>query len=163
MKKIESKKGITFLILVFTIAIALIIVSSITITFVNVLDSTNKKEYASEINAVQKAIDQYKFLNNKYPVYAADLQYSLYNFPMYEKNQFLDEEGFDDGEVTLKEINLFEAGIDNITRGVRRNSDKLDIYAVSEKTGRVYYLKGEKHDNVKYYTLTPELKQSLDI
>lgn len=159
----KNKKGITFLILVFTIAIALIIVSSITIAFSNILDSTNKKEYANEINSVQKTIDQYKFLNNKYPVYEVDLKYSLFNFPMYEKRQFLDEEGYDDNEVILKEINLFEAGIDNVTRGVRRKSDNLDIYAVSEKTGRVYYLKGEKYDDVTYYTLTPELKESLDI
>ena len=163
MKNIKNKRGITFLILVFTIAIAVIIVSTITIAFSHVLDSTNKKEYANEINTVQKVIDQYKFLNNKYPVYEADLKYSLFNFPMYEKRQFVDEEGYDDNEVILKEINLFEAGIDNVTRGVKRKSESLDTYAVSEKTGRVYYLKGEKYDDVTYYTLTPELKESLDI
>lgn len=160
---LKEKKGITFLILIITIVFILIISSTLTISFFNVIDSTNKKEFASEIHSLQKLVDQYKFMNNEYPVVENAFTVSLSTYPMDEKTQFSSEPGYVENEVILKEINLYKAGADEITRGIRRNDNELDVYAVSETTGRVYYLKGEEYDNITYYTLTSDLEESLGL
>lgn len=159
----KSKTGITFFVLVITIMFILIITSTLTISFFNIIDSTNKKEFANEINSLQKLVEQYKFINNKYPVAENEFSFSLVTLRTLEKEQFLDEPGYVDNEVILKEIDLYEAGVEEITRGIRRNDNELDIYVISENTGKVYYLKGEEYDDIKYYTLTNDLKKSLGI
>ncbi len=159
----NNKNGITFLILVITIVFVLILASTITISFNNIVRSTNKKEFANEINTLQKVIDQYKFMNGKYPVVSEEIILSLNDMNIGELKQFTDEPGYKNKEVVLKQINLVEAGVDNITRGVKREYDELDIYTVSESTGKVYYLKGEKFSGIRYFTLTDELKESLNL
>lgn len=162
-KSKNNKKGITFMVLVITIVFILIITSTLSLSFFNIIDSTNKKEFANEINSIQKLVDQYKFMNNKYPVTDNIFTFNISTLSVDEKVQFSSEEGYDDNEVILNEINLYEAGADEVTRGIRRNDNELDVYVLSETTGRVYYLKGEEYNGVRYYTLTEELKNSLGI
>lgn len=159
----NKKKGVTFFVLVITIIFILIITSGLSISFFNVIDSTNKKEFANEINSIQKLVDQYDFMNNKYPITDNIYTFNLSTLSIDEKIQFSLEEGYEDNQVMFYEINLYEAGVDEIARGVRRNGNELDIYVLSENTGKVYYLKGEEYDGVRYYTLTEELKNSLGI
>lgn len=159
----NKKRGITFLILVITIVFVLIIATAITVSFNNIIKSTNKKDFANELNTLQKIVDQYKFMNNKYPISPKEITLSLDDMNIAELKQFEDEPGYASKEVILREINLVEAGVDNITRGVKRGYNELDIYTVSETTGKVYYLKSEKFNGIRYYTLTDELKNSLKL
>lgn len=163
--KITNKKkcGITFLILVVTIVFALILATAVTISFENIIDSTNKKEFANEINALQKLVEQYHFMNNKYPVTENEIEISLNGMTLGEKQQFINEPGYENGRIIVKEINLVEADVDNITRGIKADGDTLDVYTVSENTGTVYYLKGVEIEGINHYSLTTELKKSLDI
>ena len=162
-KSVFERKGITFLILLITIVFVLIVTSGLTISFFNVIDSTNKREYANELNSVQNLVDQYEYMNGKYPVTDNVFSFALVTLPVDEKKQFSEEPGYDDNEIILTEINLHEAGANEITRGIRRNNNEDDIYVVSESTGRVYYLKGEEYDDYIYYTLTDDLKDGLGI
>lgn len=159
----KNKRGITFLVLVITITFMLILASTLSISFFNLVDSTNKKEYANEINSIQKVVDQYEFMNGKYPVVDDVVTFSLSTLSAEEKEQFANEPGYATNEVIFKEIDLYEAGVDEVTRGTKADDYGMDVYVVSETTGKVYYLKGEKYDGVKYYTLTNELKKSLGI
>ena len=67
MKK-YNKKGITLLVLMVTITTLMIIFTAITLAYTNISNSTKQREFAKEIYEVQKLVDQYYFLNDKYPV-----------------------------------------------------------------------------------------------
>ena len=70
-----------------------------------------------------------------------------------------DKEGVKEGDkVELYTIDLNKIGAENITRGIKKDNNLKDVYAFSEKTGIVYYIKGYKVGKNVYYTLTDELK-----
>ena len=157
--KNNNKKGITMLVLVVTIAIALVLLTTITVSFSKLTQSTKKKEFAKEILAVQNAIDQYKFMNDKYPVTNDVFEISVASTTV--SSQFMQEASFKTGTVRLSKIDYYEAGIESLSRGMGSTTD--DYYAVSLDTGIVYYVKGQAIGNDLYYRLTDELKNSLNI
>ena len=160
MKKI-NKKGITLIVLVTTIMVALILITTIIVSYNSIKQSTRKKEFAREIYTLQKVIEQYEFMNNKYPI-KDEQTVNLLGIDSEFRNQFSSEEGFSKNSITLNHIDLYEAGVDNISRGLKYSGEN-DIYLFSKNTEKVYYLKGEKIGNDIYYTLTDELKKQIEL
>ncbi|MEG0873405.1 MAG: hypothetical protein RSE00_05310 [Clostridia bacterium] len=111
---------------------------------------------------MQKLVEKYEFENGKFPI-EGEVEINLNNINIDERTQFANEPGFKTGKVVLQKINLYEAGIETITRGRTEKSDLSDVYLVSLSTGSVYYQKGEKIGNRLYYTLTNELKAEIGI
>lgn len=161
----NNKKGITLLVLMLTITTLMIIFTAITLAYTNISNSTKQREFAKEIYEVQKLVDQYYFLNNKYPVSKFNESFSLdlNSIPVNSRTQFEKEPGYASFLIELREIDLYEAGVQEINRGLKSNSDTTDIYAVSENTGIVYYIKGQKIGRNKYFTLNDELLDKLDM
>lgn len=153
--KRNNRKGVSLMALVCTIVIMLVLAATVTVSFNQIIKSTREKEFANEVYSIQKLVDQYKFKNNKYPVYD---DYEVEVDISKDKLQFLEE----DSSSIFREINLYEAGVEELNRGHLTNGDD-DIYIVSESTGKVYYLKGVKISNRTFYTLTDELKKKLGI
>lgn len=158
MKK-TSKKGMTLTSLITTVVIALLLIATITVSYNSIKNSTRKKEFGKEIYTLQKVIEQYKFMNNKYPV-TEEYTFNLSKIDSKYKNQFSSEDGFDTNSITLSQINLYEAGVETITRGLKQTGED-DLYLLSEKTGKVYYVKGESIGDNIYYTLVDELKKEI--
>lgn len=154
----KNKKGITIIVLVFTIIIILILTTIVTITGKDLVDSSNKKNFAKEIYIIERKLAEYKFINSELPIGKA---ITIYLTDVNDKEQFKLEENYSTGIVTLYEIDYLGADIENLSRGMG-NSEK-DIYLVSKTTNKVYYLKGLKIGKNYYYTLTDDLKESLDI
>lgn len=160
--KIKLKKGITLAVLIVTIIITMLLVSAIVVSYDSIKTSTKKKEFAKEIYTVQKVVDEYKFRKEKYPV-TITVDFSIATIENEDKLQFMNEPGYNSNEVSFKVIDLYEAGIENITRGTQKNSNTNDIYVVSENTGKVFYLKGEEIGDKVYYTLSDELKKEIGL
>ena len=160
-----NKKGITLLVLMVTLTTLMIIFTAITLAYTNISNSTKQREFAKEIYEIQKLVDQYYFLNNKYPVSKFNESFSLdlNSIPVNSRVQFEKEPGYASFLIELREIDLYEAGAQEVNRGLKANSDSTDIYAVSEKTGIVYYIKGQKIGREKYFTLNDELLEKLDM
>lgn len=155
----KLRKGISILVLVITITVMLILVSGIVFTYSNIQEDTLKMEFAKEIYSVQKLVDSYYFKNNKYPILdKVDLNVSTMDSEL--KEQF-GEEVIDSNSISLYEIDLKLADIDDLKRG--NGSSLKDKYVVSIKTGKVYYYKGEVLNGKVYYTLTDDLKSLIGL
>lgn len=144
--------GITYITLLATIVILLIITSTVIIASVNIISDTNAKDFAKELYTVSKKVEEYNFKNSKYPVSSQDITFTI---PSGAESQF-SSENITNNTVILRPIDYYEADIEDLKYG---NSSKgqNDIYAVSETTGRVYYLNGYTVNNKVFYTFTQEL------
>ena len=154
------KKGMTFLTVVIAIIIVLIFASTATIAVINVSNNSKKIKFATEIAYVQEAVDNYYEKNREYPI-KASVNVDINNVNSSDISQFLAEDK-EDNIVMLYEIDYSLIGNIETIRGNRENGADEDIYAVSKKTGNVYYIKGERIGNVTYFTLTDELKDIID-
>ncbi len=154
------KRGITLITLMVMIAIILIISTTVVVSSVSILNSSRLLKFGTEISYVQSLVDSYsKYNNGNLPV-SDIVSLDVSNVNNDDLNQFL-EEDIVDGKITLNKFDssLFE-GID-LFYGNEKGSDKTDIYAVSPKTNRVYYLKGVNASGKKYFTLTDNLKEKI--
>lgn len=141
-----KKNGINLIALVCITFVLLILSGTIIVSFNNVFNSTREKEFANEIYSIQKLVDQYYFKNRVYPVKG-------------EEVSFIDSEN---NTIVGKEIDLYEADVNESKRGKRRNSDSKDIYIISAD-GVVYYMKGEEIGDNIYYKLTNDLKKKIGL
>lgn len=158
---VKIKKGISMIALLITIAVFLILLTVITISSDKIINNTKKKQFAREIYEVQNLVDKYKYEKEEYPYTILDdntKESMSIDITDDLKDQF-DKEGVKEGDkVELYTIDLNKIGAENITRGIKKDNNLKDVYAFSEKTGIVYYIKGYKVGKNVYYTLTDELK-----
>lgn len=156
-----KKYGISLVTLVIAITI-LSVISTITIISVNdVISEADLKTFALEIYDLQMLVDKYKIKNNgkldftTYTVNATDITGDL-------KTILTEEDSPGKSTITfylLDEEALNKLGVEDIAYGkgtAQRDEGEIykDIYAVSETTGRVYYLYGYDVTGNTYYYLT---------
>ena len=159
---VRIKKGISMIVLLITIAVFLILVTVVTISSNKILNNTKKKQFAREIYEVQNLVDKYKYEKEEYPYTILDDNTNesiSIDITDEIKNQFENENITEDNKVVLYSIDLNKIGAENITRGIKKDNNLIDIYAFSNKTGIVYDTDGYKVGNNTYYTLTDELKK----
>ena len=157
-----KKKGITLAILVVTIIIIMLLVSAILVSYNGIKESTRKKEFGKEIYMIQNLAEKYYFENEVYPVKGTK-EFSLDTMDLVDRTQFLNEPGYDSNLIEFEILDLYELGVENVTRGTMSNSDANDIYVISKTTGKVFYLKGEKIGDKVFYTLNEELKKEIGL
>ena len=154
-----NKKGVSMVLFVIAIAMILALVTAATTSYSTIINSTKLREYGNELNQIQKAVDEYRFLNNEYPVkeeYILDL--SLI------KEQSREEQfGKNEGTIEFYVVDLKKLGINELKRGINTSSGTLDFYAISKDNGKVYYLAGVKINKKWYYTLVDAIRIKLDI
>ena len=158
---VKIKKGISMIALLITIAVFLILLTVITISSDKIINNTKKKQFAREIYEVQNLVDKYKYEKEEYPYTILDdnTKESMSIDITDDLTDQFDKEGVKEGDkVELYTIDLNKIGAENITRGIKKDNNLKDVYAFSEKTGIVYYIKGYKVGKNVYYTLTDELK-----
>ena len=161
IKKTKVKKGISLVVLLITIAVILILLTTITISADNVINNTKKRQFAKEIYEVQNLVDKYKLENNDYPYIIEDDEKKTITINVENLLEIFGSEDITDNTVTLYPINLSKAGVENLSRGIQKNNNENDVYAFSNTTGKVYYVKGYKVGDNTYYTLNDELKSLL--
>ena len=158
---VKIKKGISMIALLITIAVFLVLLTVITISSDKIINNTKKKQFAREIYEVQNLVDKYKYEKEEYPYTILDdnTNESISIDITDDLTDQFDKEGVKEGDkVELYTIDLNKIGAENITRGIKKDNNLKDVYAFSEKTGIVYYIKGYKVGKNVYYTLTDELK-----
>lgn len=155
------KKGITFIAVMTTVAIMLILVSTATISAFNVINNSKKTKYATELAYIKEAVENYYITYNDFPI-SESIKVGLDS--LEDKTQFEDEDEDknEDDNILLYKIDKEKLGISETVYGNETDGDESDIYTFSKKTKKVYYLKGVKIGNNIYYTLTDELKKMIN-
>ena len=169
MKVNNKKTGVSLIVLVVTIAVALIVMVAIVGSYKGIDKDAKKGEFAKELYTIQKQVDLYKLRNNKYPGedtgILIDITKGADESVNYQFYQEVTPENFKAIKLDIAE--LVDLDIDELKRGFgtdeNGNPDSEDYYVISNDTGIVYYLKGEQIDKITYYTLTDELKQLIGI
>ena len=154
------KNGITFVAVMVTVAIMFILVSTVTISAINVINNSQKTKLATELAYVKEAVDNYYTTYNTYPI-DESVKVKLDKVENDDKKQFEGEDGDTSDSIVLYVINKEKLGITETVYGNGNVTDN-DIYVFSKKTDSVYYLKGLKIGGKTYYTLTDDLKKIIN-
>ena len=162
--KKSEKKGISVIAYIIIIGVMLILISTVTVSLDSVVTNSRKRQFAKEIFEIQTMVDSYKKHNNDYPYIKTAEGNKIIELEINGKNETqLVSEDIIDNKVELYVINLPKIGANELSRGYSQNGDETDVYAFSNKTGKVYYVKGYKVRKNKYYSLTDELKNLIGI
>lgn len=158
-RNIQNKSGISLIMLSVTVVVMIILASTTIVSYNNIITDTLKKDFANEIYTIQKLVEHYEFLNNEYPVqneYVLDINDIDEDF----RFQF-NKENITNDKLKLFTIDLVKCDVEQTKRGNSIN-DK-DKYVVSKDTGIVYYIDGVVIDNMRYYTLTKDLRNEIGL
>lgn len=154
------KKGISFTILAITVLIMVILLTSLTIAGSSTVNNSKKLSFATEISTLQMAVDSYKEKNNTYPI-KNSIVVDISDLNEYERSQFTrNDEELELNRIVLNEIDYEKISINSLKYGKQEDGEN-DLYAVSPKTGKVYYAKGMKVGTKSYFALTDELNKTL--
>lgn len=154
------KKGISFTVLAITVLIMVILLTSLTIAGSSTVSNSKKLSFATEISALQMAVDSYKEKNDTYPI-KNSIVVDISALNEYSRNQFASNgEELQLDRVVLNEIDYEKISITSLRYGNQEEGEN-DLYAVSPKTGKVYYAKGMKVGTKLYFSLTDELSKTL--
>ena len=155
-----NKKGFSMVALAASLTIVMILLTTVTISVLNSLNNSRKVQFALEINSIEASINTYYVANGEYPT-GSSVTLDLTGIDSY-KDQILanGEVPTSDNKVILYEIDYSKIGNLTTNLGNGKNGEN-DIYALSQETGRVYYLQGLKIGSEVYFTLTEDLKNVL--
>lgn len=154
------KKGISLISLMATIAILIILITTVTISGIQSSNNAKKITFATEIFNIQNSVDEYKLKNSgDFPIKDI-VSVDLSNVTANSLTQF-DGENISNNRVNLYEIDYDKLNITSLKYGNKTDTNN-DIYAISQDTGRVYYVKGFKIASKTYFTLTDDLKKSIN-
>lgn len=154
------QNGIAMATLVVIISVMIILVSVITVTGFNTSNTARKLAFASELEMIQESVNSYKTDNEGDLPTTEFIVIDLTRASGDVLNQFQQNgEEITNNKVSLCKIDFTKLNVKSLTRGIGKTED--DVYAVSRKTGSIYYAKGLKIGSNTYYTLTDELKKLL--
>ena len=155
--KFGHQKGVSIASLVIIIIIMIILSSAVVITLSSLQENSKRVTFAKELKTIQDKVVEY------YSVYG-DLPISEdANAKQYTANEYISvvDVGADIlyDEITLNndiaetfyQINLQKIDVKDTSRGAG-NKGEDDIYLMTEKTHHVYYLKGYKVSDDRYFS-----------
>jgi len=146
------KRGISLVVLSVAILVVMILASVLVVSLNKNYTQAQKIEFATELDMLQTAVENYKSSTGYYPITDETLDISM--IPEQLKNtQFDDEELSSNNSFNVIDYDLI--GVDNLKYGTGETYD--DKFIVSTKTGKVYYAKGLKLGNETYYSMNSEL------
>ena len=158
------KKGISLVIMLVTIAVILILTTVTVVTGSNIYNNTKKVKFASEISYVEEIVNTYRLNNNGNFPSSKMIYIDSSRIKSIDLNEQFNNENISDDDDTLalykidfSMLNPHELMYTDI------NSDSGDnVYCISPTTGRVYFVQGVKIGRKTYYTLTDDLKKSIN-
>lgn len=146
-----------------TVIIMLILMTTIIIAANNISSNAKRINFASEIKTIQQAVDSYVTKNEgEYPTVNSIVMDISKLDPTYQTQFTANQESVVDGKIILNEIDYQKIGITDLKYGNGKRGTN-DIYAVSNQTGKVYYVMGVTISNYAYYTLTSDLAKLLKL
>ncbi|MBR6688937.1 MAG: hypothetical protein IKL68_02860 [Clostridia bacterium] len=150
----KRKTGITMAMLVVIVTV-IAILTTVTVTSIsNSYNNSKLSVWVTEIGIIQDIMKERK--EDVTNVLMDTISFDVSGIDSNIRIEQFAGETIISNKISLREINLAAIGVDNAIYGIHKNN--LDIYAYSETTGKVYYLKGLDSRINTFYTLTEDLK-----
>ena len=160
--KIEKKKGISLVVLLMTIIVALILLTASTVSIVDAADNATISAFAEELKTLEDTSKEYYLQNNQLPVIDTNQMTRDEVLALnIEDNQKIAEEmdsNFDNQDTTnFYKIDLSKLDVTTISRGVLKDGNSKDIYILAYPSFRVYYVAGVEAKNNKFFSLSSKM------
>lgn len=154
------KKGISLIALMATIAILMILISTVTISAISISNNSKKNAFAIELSLIQESVDSYKIRNNgEYPT-TNTIVLNVSSVDEKVKEREFSNENIVDGKILLQKLDYEKIGITSLKYGNMTEGED-DVYAVSTTSGKVYYVRGLKIGGKVYFTLSSEISTNI--
>lgn len=151
----ETKRGVSLVILIISIMAIVIIGTVIVIQTDEVLYDVRSDEFAIELATIEDKIKEYYIMMGSLPI-LANQQYDVDALKVFHANlkfkEVLEKEIIEneDGENIFYVVDLNLLGIETEERG--KQKDATDIFVVASNTLNVYYLKGLELKDKMYFS-----------
>lgn len=157
--KILNNKGMTLITLAVTLAVIILITSTVVVSGLYSLESAKKTSFGIEIKNIQEVVDEYMLkTEDSVPIIKA-ITLSTIGLSENIKNEQFASETILSNTIILNVIDLKKLGIKNTKYGI--GETELDYYAISPITNKVYYPSGIKAGGDVFYTLTNNLNKAI--
>lgn len=176
IKNNKYKKGITLVVLVVTIVVGLILVSAGIVAVSTSISDAKKVAFAEELKQIEDQVSVYYLQNGEvYPAYTNDdgtlitktpseiksvigeKKFNILKEEMKSNKENGEEEITEATQLAFYAIDLNKLDLDKKTRGIKKDNSEEDVYVISAKTGRAYYLKGVKAGGETYFSLSNKI------
>jgi len=157
----NKKQGITVAMLTITIIILIILAGTITYSIYSTINYSNISTWISEMSYIQDIASE-KLKESTVANFVGDSIYiDLTNIGSNEISEQFEGETISENKVAVQILDLEKLNVTNTMYG--KLSTEKDVYAISQQTGRVYYVEGVELNNTTYFTATTSLKEKYNI
>lgn len=156
-----NNKGITLTTVVVSVILMLILAGTITVSIFSTINYSKISVWINEIVYIQDIVEEHLAKTSVPPYTSATVNIDISGLSSEERQKQFASEVIENNLVTLNVLDLGTLKITNTTYGNLQNEQ--DVYAYSNVTGKVYYVKGINIDSVMTYTVTDELRNKHDL
>lgn len=166
----NNKNGISLVVLLITIVVALIILSASTVKILDASDNATIASFAEELRMLEESSKEYYLQNNALPAVDSDinspktmediLNLNSNDVGNSDRKNLAEEIGnnFDNSGSTLfYRLDLSKLGVSTTTRGVQKKGNEKDVYVIAYPSFRVYYIEGVSSKKIKYFSLSSKI------
>lgn len=155
------KKGISLVSLSIAIVILMALVSTISISLTFSINNAKKMAFSKEIYNIQSLVDEYIEREDATPKTLESIEITPASTTQFNNETLIN------GKLLLETLDLQSLGLNSTSYGNKEIGEtdvekSKDVYAISQVTGKVYYIAGINIGEKKYYTLTDELRQMIE-
>lgn len=159
-----GKRGMSLITLAVTLAILVLITSTVVISGLSSMESAKKTTFGIEIKNIQDVVDEYILKTGDAVPVVKTISFDTSALsPDIIAKQFTYKaavEEITNNILRLDVVDLAKLGIKDIKYG--KGETSLDYYTISTTTNRIYYPEGVKAKGEVYYTLTDDLNKIID-
>ena len=155
------KKGFSLVTLLVTIFVIIILTSTVVISANSIYNNNKKVKFASEISYIKELVSNYISNNNGKLPSSSEVLISIENISKDDLNKQFENENISSENIILNKIDMSMINPGTLQYGNGSDEKSDDIYCISKKTGKIYYVRGCNIGGKIYYTLTDELKKSI--
>ena len=153
---IMYKKGVTLLTLALTLAVLAILASAVIINTETILPKAELSTFGEEVKIIEDRVKEYYISNGTLPIKQGSAEYTIAELEMLHSMGFQEElrsEITKNTDVNSKfyVINYYAINVRLEDRGLEQTPD--DIYVVSSKSNKVYYVRGVIIKDEIYFSL----------
>lgn len=157
-----KNKGISLLVLVITIAVSLILLSTVIISTASAIDNATVVAFAKDLKTVSDGVENYYITNSTIPkIDATNLMSSSQIKGLVDTNKLTPFQSeidlnLDTSCEEFYQIDLNKLNVNKTSYGSKLNGNN-DVFVVSVPNLNIYYLKGINAKGTSYFSLSSKL------